>query len=464
MRSPTTAALAVAAGLAAVPALAFVPFAGAAPGPCTVKDTTTGHLATYIGAGALQSAVTGATSGNTLTVAGTCTGDTSVTKNLTISGAATLSGGGGAGSVVTIAHGVSATITGLDITDGTGNYDVNGYAPITFGGGVDNEGHLTLRNVSVTGNTAGNGGGVFNDVGGSLSLGGTRGTSVSADTANGRGGGGIYNFKGTVTSTNAGISHDTAAGTGVIGGGGIFNDEGTLVLGSRTTRGTSVNWNVAPDGAGIDNYGGGSHLTIDNGQVNRNTAVYIGGGIKNWAGNAATLIDTSVNDNTARYGAGLYGAGPLSLRDDAVNGNRASVWGGGIFNDLHGSLSVRDTTIHGDRAGNVGGGIASDAPAALTGDAVTGNLSMAGGGGIYSSHTTLTLTRTSVAHNTAPRGGGIYAWGVGTVTLRVGATVTRNRATVHRGGGGIFHFGGTTLVGVTAGHNVRLNTNGNVIV
>ena len=463
MRSPKTAALAVAAGLAAVPALALVPTAGATPGPCTVHDTTTGHLATYTGTGALQAAVNAATPADALAVSGTCAGDTAVTKHLTISGPATLSGTGTPGSVVTIAHGVSASLAGLDITGGTGNFDVNGYAPITFGGGIDNEGRLALTNVTVAGNTAGNGGGIFNDVGATLSLGGTRGTSVSADLATGRGGGGIYNYKGTVTSTNAGINHDTAVGTGVIGGGGIFNDDGKVVLGSHTTAGTSVSWNSAPDGAGIDNYGTGSHLTITNGRVNRNAAIYIGGGIKNWAGNAATLIGTSVDANTARYGAGLYSDGPLALRSDAVNGNSAGVWGGGIFNDVHGSLSVVATTIHGNHAASVGGGIASDAPATLIGDTIGANTSGAGGGGIYSSHTTLTLTRTSVTRNTAPRGGGIYAWGVGKVRLRVGATVTRNRATVHKGGGGIFYFSGTALVGVSAGHNVRLNVNGNVV-
>jgi len=463
MRSPKATALAIATGVAAVPALVFVPLAGATPAPCTVHDATSGHQATYTGAGALQSAVNGATAGNTLTVSSTCTGDTTITKDLVITGPATLNGAGTGGSVVTIAHSVTATITDLNITRGSGNYDVGGYAPITFGGGIDNEGHLSLTNVSVTGNSAGNGGGIFNDVGANLSLGGRSGTSIAANTANGVGGGGIYNYKGTVTATNAGVNHNTAAGTGVIGGGGIFNNDGKLVLGSRTTRGASVNWNTAPDGAGIDNYGTGSRLTITNGQVNRNTSTYIGGGIKNWPGNSATLIDTSVNLNSARIGGGIYTAGPLTLRNAAVNDNTAAVWGAGIFNDASGTLSVLDTTIHGNHAGNVGGGIASNGPATLTNVAVTGNVSKTGGGGIYSYHTRLTLMSASVSRNTAPRGGGIYAWGVGKVTLHGSSAVTRNTATVHNGGGGIFHFGGTKLVGVKAGHNVRLNKNGNVV-
>jgi hypothetical protein len=396
MKSAKTAALAIAAGLGAVPALALVPLAGATPAPCTVHDTTAGHLASYSGVGALQTGINGATAGDTLTVGGTCTGDVTVAKNLTITGGATLDGTGTLGSVVTIPHGVSAALAGPDITGGTGNYDVNGYAPIRFGGGIDNEGSLKLTNVSVTHNSAGN-------------------------------------------------------------GGGIFNHDGTLVL-----KRTSVNWNTAPDGSGIDNYGTGAHLTITNGQINRNTAVYIGGGLKNWPGDSAVLIDTSVNANHARDGGGLYSAGTMVVTNGAVNDDVASGWGGGIFNDVHGSLTVTRTTIHGDRATNVGGGIATNAPAALAGDTITGNVSAAGGGGIYLSHATVRLARTNVSRNTAPRGGGIYAWG-GKLVLGVGATVNRNTATVHHGGGGIFWFGGTTLVGVKAGQNVRLNTNGNVV-
>lgn len=463
MRSPTTAVLAVAAGLAAIPALAAAPLAGASPAPCTVHDTTTGHVATYTGTGALQAAVAGATAGDTLAASGTCTGATDVTKDVSISGTATLDGAGTAGSVVTIAHGVGATLTGLDITGGSGNYDVNGIAPLDFGGGIDDEGHVSLEDVTVTKNTAGNGGGIFVDIGASLALGGHDGTSITANTADGSGGGGIYLYKGSVIATSAAVSHNTAVGPGVLGGGGIFNNGGRLVLGTRTTHGTSVSWNTAPNGAGIDNYGAGARLAITNGQINRNTAVYIGGGIKNWPGNVVALTDTGVDWNRARIGAGLYSAGSLTLRAVAVNDNTAGAAGGGIFNDTGGSLTALDTTVHANHAGNVGGGIASNGPASLTGDAITGNVSTTGGGGIYSYHSQLVLARTGVSRDTAPRGGGIYAWGVGRVTLRGSSTITRNTATVHDGGGGIFYFGGTKLVGVKAGHNVRLNTHGNVV-
>ena len=55
--------------------------ASAAPATCEVDDSTT--LATY---GSLQTAIDGASAGNTLEVKGTCVGTSTVTKNLTIKG------------------------------------------------------------------------------------------------------------------------------------------------------------------------------------------------------------------------------------------------------------------------------------------------------------------------------------------------------------------------------------------
>lgn len=455
--------LALAVGFAGVPVIALVPAAAASPPVCSVRDVTPMHLATYLGAGALQSAVNAATAGDTLTVSGTCMGDTTITKNLTVTGSGTLDGTGSAGSVVSVTDGVVATIGGLDITGGTGNYDVGGYAPTTFGGGIDNAGTLTLANTSVSHNTAGDGGGIFNDVGAKLALGGRSGTSVNTNTATGFGGGGIYNYKGTVTSTNATVSGNTASGGSVIGGGGIFNHDGTVWLGSRTTSGTSVNANTAPAGGGIYNYDIASRLTLDNAQVNRNAVTGLGGGILNASALTATLIDTSVSLNRAASGGGVYNSGTLALRNAEADGNAATVYGGGIFNDLGGVLSVVDTTVHANTAGNVGAGIASNGVAKLTDSVVSANVSKTGGGGIYSHDTSLTLNDSSVARNTAPLGGGIYAWGGGTVTLHPFSTVDRNTATTVHGGGGIYYYGGTTLSGVKPGVNVKYNTHGNVV-
>jgi hypothetical protein len=62
----------------------------------------------------LQAAEVAASPGDTLSAIGTCTGTTVITKNLTITGGATLDGGH-AGSVLTIEPGVTLTISSLTI-------------------------------------------------------------------------------------------------------------------------------------------------------------------------------------------------------------------------------------------------------------------------------------------------------------------------------------------------------------
>jgi hypothetical protein len=88
-RSRKALLLAAALGLAAVPALAFVPMAGASPAPCKVTDLTHPFATPQT---SLSSAVGLAKSNDTLKVTGTCVGDTEINKSLTINGSATLSG------------------------------------------------------------------------------------------------------------------------------------------------------------------------------------------------------------------------------------------------------------------------------------------------------------------------------------------------------------------------------------
>ena len=106
----------------------------------------------------------------------------------------------------------NVTISGLGI--------VNGKVTNDQGGAISNTGGLTLTeciisNSVATGNTttAGNGGGVYNALGASLTL---NGCTVSGSTAQ-RVGGGVSN-EGILAATNCTFSYDNA-----IQGGGIYS-------------------------------------------------------------------------------------------------------------------------------------------------------------------------------------------------------------------------------------------------
>jgi hypothetical protein len=186
---------------------------------------------------------------------------------------------------------------------------------------------------------------------------------------------------------------ENGAGPTAEGGGGIFNYGGTLTLVDSIVRGSS-------------SYGG-----------------IQGGGILNRSG-TLTLNNSTVTGNMANIGAGIYsdGVGTVVLNNSTVASNSSSGQGGGIYN-LASVLSLTNSTVSDNSASIRGGGIYSEPPATLTltNTTVSGNTAGWEGGGIYhTGNCIVILNNCTVTNNKANDGGGIYtAGGIGTlVTLR----------------------------------------------
>lgn len=234
------------------------PLAAARPAalPATLTAGRPTCLVTNPGGGGgyrtLQAAVDAASAGDTLKVKGTCVGTTTIGKNLTVDGqsnsafgAPTLDGGG-SGPVVT----ARATVAINNLTIRNGN-TVAAPFPGDQGGGIFNDGTLTLTGVTVMANSAWEGGGIFNWAGGTVTLIDSAVTGNHADGGEaggvlGKGGGGIFNWAGgTVTLTDSTVSGNTSAGGW---GGGIYED----LEASVTLRGSSsISGNSADAGGGI---------------------------------------------------------------------------------------------------------------------------------------------------------------------------------------------------------------------
>lgn len=181
--------------------------------------------------------------------------------------------GGGQGPVLAIDPISKVAMSGLTVTGGVGSQ----------GGGISNDGQLTLSLVTITGNTAlgGGGGGIANGPFGTLTL---------------------------TASTVAGNVSDLADG------GGIAN-AGTLTVNRSTISGNAVTFG---NGGGIANSG---TLTIEDSTLSGNSAVYGSGG-------------------------GISNTSALSMLDDTVSGNTADVSGGGLDNEaLQGGTVAMDNTI-----------------------------------------------------------------------------------------------------------------------
>jgi Dockerin type I domain len=189
--------------------------------------------------------------------------------DLLITGGTTVVGPGAANAVVSgngvsrvfsvaISAGTAVTISGLTVTGGRTEYGGGG-----IGGG--NGGSLSLDAVVVTGNTAGNGGGVaFFD--GLLTL---RNCTVSGNTATL--GGGISVNDGSLLVESTTISGNIASRTG---GGLMFNPGSSFFPAQHesTIRNCTISGNGALRGGGVYDdvlYG---NLTLDNSTITGNTA------------------------------------------------------------------------------------------------------------------------------------------------------------------------------------------------
>ena len=277
-------------------------------------------------------------------------------------------------SIFTVSAGAQVAISGLTVTggdttgDGGGLYNDGGTATLTgiavvgnsaaAGGGLFNfNGTITLTNSTVNGNSASNSGDTGVTHGGGIDNNGfltATGDAFSHDDAFGAGGGIFNEVGGMVTLTSCTFSNDTG-GTGPIGGaGGLAN------YAIMTVDGCTFSDNLAPFGGGLYN-GGATSLTVDDSTFSDNSASVYGGGIEN-EGGTLTVDGSTFSGNSASQGGGLddvFG-GSVMVDGSTFSGNSASQ-GAGLYVGAASTATLTNFTIAGNTAGSTGGGIGNSA-------------------------------------------------------------------------------------------------------
>ena len=235
----------------------------------------------------LQAAIDAAPVGSTLTVCAGTFGRITINQHLTLVGAgagntpssATILDGGNNGSVVSVAAGVTATLQNLRIS--------GGYAQT--GGGILNQGFLTVQGCVITGNATPQA---------------TQGT-----------GGGIANIgNGTAMLVSTTIAQNTA-----FTGGGISHESQQLLTLDRCT----VQQNTASVGGGVLAGLGTIAVRASTAIVN-NQAEIFGGGLAVLEDGFVSFDATCrVTGNTAQdgLGGGIYNNGTVHLSGAKVSGN-----------------------------------------------------------------------------------------------------------------------------------------------
>lgn len=331
----------------------------------------------------IQNALDDAASGDIISVGpGTYSENLSISTSVSIVGssqASTAIDGGAAGRVIAVASGVDVTITDVTITNGLVTFSG---LPSPNGGGIFNEGSLTLERVEVVSNTA-------------------------AD-----GGGGIYNT-GTLAVADSVVSQNTGMtdGTGGIGGGGIASTSPSASV-TITRSMIAGNTLVKP---GTDQRGGGgvaskagSDLTITDSVIADNDSGYSAGGIYvDGSGSEFTLSRSTLSGNRTGTDQGFGRGAGLAIRrsavgtivDSTITGNISATSGGGIQVDA--SLTIENSTISGNQAASHGGGIDVDSSVDLSSVTVVDNVAGTFGGGVFGFETTIFSSNSIIANNSA---------------------------------------------------------------
>jgi hypothetical protein len=340
------------------------------------------------------------------------------------------------GSVFHVAKGSLVGMSDLTIRHGWGAY----------GGGIQNDGSVTLTNCLITQNHAASGGGGL--AGGQSTL---AGTDVTYNTTDGDGGGvagaWLSIYGGTVSNNQAArgagifnswrtdLQGTTISANASVDGAGLFNDSWASVHAAATT----FSFNVAVEnGGGIYNATSGQIDMADVHLLDNESASGNGGAIYNlfdgYSGLAlpsrpasfVTLVDSEVRQNVASNASnnatsGIHNQGlasvqasaVLSLQNCVVDANVTSgmLGIGGIYNGPGGFLYLEASEVDSNRGGGVGG-ILNAGEADLLGSTISRNIgtgNVTGFGGVWNVNA-LKLINTTISNNMGVpfRAGGLF--------------------------------------------------------
>ncbi|MBA3471546.1 MAG: hypothetical protein H0T53_18070 [Herpetosiphonaceae bacterium] len=230
--------------------------------------------------------------------------------------------------------------------------------------------------------------------------------------------------------SNSAFLDNSAAQTG---GGISFND------GALTLRASVVNTNEAfIEGAGLEVWSA-NPLTIEQSSIVSNVLRGISGG--NGGGgmlikaSTGSIHTTSVTNNIARQGGGMYvmGSSTLEISASHISDNVAYDDGGGIYSASGADLTLREVTLDRNVAYASGGGIVNANFLSLQRSTLTNNYGFGGDGGGLLNYGLAEIINSTVSANDAFNGGGIMGL-AGSTTNVQSSTIVENTA-VEKGGG-----------------------------
>ncbi|NEX17210.1 MAG: hypothetical protein C1943_11395 [Halochromatium sp.] len=338
------------------------------------------------------------------------------------------------------------------------------------GGGLYNVGSLELRTTELLRNAANDGGAVASQEGGQASF---RDCTIANNSATGLdlgGGGGLFNYAGTMTLDGCTLRNNIAFGEG----GGAIETNGPLTLRNSILENNRANGHDATQlpGDTAPGFGGalliiaGSQVDLSETRFSSNVADLSGGAIYNDRATRLTLTNVDIQSNRAgqNYGGGISNEGNLTMIGGSLTQNTAPVHGGALASNL-GVVrleSVRVTANSSANAGAIGNYLGGQMT--LVDNQIESNQATDGiGGGIVNDRDgRLVVQNGRIADNTArTSGGGLYNTAGATLEL-VTVTLDGNHVTGVNGGG-LTNEGSATISGGVVSNNSSPQQAGGII-
>jgi hypothetical protein len=270
------------------------------------------------------------------------------------------------------------------------------------GSGIHSRGPLKMSDCTVSGNS-----GTYSSAIAAFETLTLTDTTVSDNACNGIGNSGVAtlnrctisgNERGAISNSGALTLNESTVTDNEARHGGAISSSGALVVNDST-----ISRNNAPSGAGIssDIEEGGS-VTLNRSTVSDNTATECGA-IHVWG--TLTIRESVISGNRAGGAGGICSQGTLLVILSTVSGNTAtwpSSYGGGI--NSSGQATLIDSTISQNSASD-GGGVSADGELTVRSSTMSGNLAERGGG-IRIERGTLTVENSTLSENIALEAGG----------------------------------------------------------
>ena len=310
----------------------------------------------------------------------------------TISAATTIDGGGlitlsggGVRQLFVVNSGASLDLVRITLTQGSSGGS---------GAAIDNEGFLALDDATITNSTSSaSGGAVFSH--GQMDITGSTladNTAVSGGAIYATGSGANVTVSGSVIHDNHSTGTHGTTNTAGDGGGAIY-----LALSAQVyVYSTNIyNNTAAAEGGAIKVADNGTFLSIASvSTVQGNQATLKGGGVFNAAtadlSNSTLIGNIGGSPQQLGLGGGIYNYGVLTLTSVTMSGNRA--YSGGAISNAFATMTLTNVTLSGNGDANTndtgatahGGAIDNtDATANLANVTIAGNAAFSDYGGIF---------------------------------------------------------------------------------